>query len=129
MNNKNETMLIDFYEFTMANGYFNSELKDKIVYFDLSFRRVPDNGGYAIFAGLESIINYIENIKFSQEDLEYLKSYNLFSDEFINYLEDFKFTGDIYSVKEGTVIFPNEPVLTVRANIVQAQILETFFTS
>lgn len=126
MNNKNETMLIDFYEFTMANGYFNSELKDKIVYFDLSFRRVPDNGGYAIFAGLESIINYIENIKFSQEDLEYLKSYNLFSDKFINYLEGFKFTGDIYSVKEGTVIFPNEPVLTVRANIVQAQILETF---
>ncbi len=123
---ENETMLVDFYEFTMANGYFNSPFKDKIVYFDLFFRSLPDKGGYAIFAGLESIVEFIENLSFTDDDLEYLKNRDLFTDDFIEYLRDFKFTGDLYSVKEGTVIFPNEPVLTVRANIVEAQLLETF---
>jgi nicotinate phosphoribosyltransferase len=123
---RNETMLIDFYEFTMANGYFNSPFKDKVVYFDLFFRSLPDKGGYAIFAGLESMIEFIEHMSFSEEDLAYLKNRNLFTDDFIEYLRNFTFTGDIYSVKEGSVIFPNEPVLTVRANIVEAQLLETF---
>lgn len=126
MMRENETMLVDFYEFTMANGYFNSPFKDKIVYFDLFFRSLPDKGGYAIFAGLESIVEFIENLSFSENDLKYLKNRDLFTDDFIEYLRDFKFTGDLYSVKEGTVIFPNEPVLTVRANIVEAQLLETF---
>ncbi|RXJ87326.1 nicotinate phosphoribosyltransferase [Arcobacter sp. CECT 8985] len=128
MNNtkRNRTMLIDFYEFTMANGYFNSKLKDKTVYFDMSFRKIPDEGGYAIFAGLGSIIKYIENFEFTQEDLQYLKNQNLFSDDFIEYLKNFKFSGDIYCVKEGTVIFPNEPVLTIKANLVEAQLLETY---
>jgi len=123
---RNETMLVDFYEFTMANGYFNSPFKDKVVYFDLFFRSLPDKGGYAIFAGLESIVEFIENMSFSEEDLTYLKNRNLFSDDFIEYLRNFQFTGDIYSVKEGSIIFPNEPVMTVRANIVEAQLLETF---
>jgi len=123
---RNETMLVDFYEFTMANGYFNSPFKDKIVYFDLFFRSLPDKGGYAIFAGLESMVEFIENMSFSEEDLTYLKNRNLFTDDFIEYLRNFTFSGDIYSVKEGSVIFPNEPVLTVRANIVEAQLLETF---
>lgn len=123
---RNETMLVDFYEFTMANGYFNSPFKDKIVYFDLFFRSLPDKGGYAIFAGLESIVEFIENMSFSEEDLTYLKNKDLFTDDFIDYLRHFEFTGDIFSVKEGSVIFPNEPVLTVRANIVEAQLLETF---
>lgn len=123
---ENETMLVDFYEFTMANGYFNSQFKDKIVYFDLFFRSLPDKGGYAIFAGLESIVEFIENLSFTEDDLAYLKNRDLFTDDFIEYLRNFKFTGDLYSVKEGTVIFPNEPVLTVRANIVEAQLLETF---
>lgn len=128
MNNtkRNRTMLIDFYEFTMANGYFNSKLKDKTVYFDISFRKVPDQGGYAIFAGLESMIKYIENFEFTKDDLEYLKKQNLFSEDFLEYLKTFKFTGDIYCVKEGTVIFPYEPVLTVKANLVEAQLLETY---
>ncbi len=123
---ENYTMLFDFYEMTMANGYFNSKYKDKICYFDVFYRSVPDNGGYAICCGLESIINYILNLKFTEEDINYLKSKNYFNEEFLKYLEEFKFTGDIWAAPEGTIIFPNEPVLTVRANILEAQLIETY---
>jgi len=126
MNPQNETMLIDFYEFTMAHGYFEKGYKDKIVYFDLFFRKVPDKGGYAIMAGLESIVHYLENLSFSEEDIEYLRKRNVFSEAFLDFLKRFSFTGDMYSVKEGTVIFPGEPIITIRANAVEAQLIETY---
>ena len=112
---KNFTMLFDFYELTMANGYFNSNYREKISYFDLFYRTVPDNGGFAIASGLEQVVNYIENLKFSDEDIEYLRSRKLFSEDFLEYLKAFKFTGDIWAVPEGTPVFPKEPILTVRA--------------
>ena len=118
-------LVTDFYEFTMSNGYFSKHMNDKIAYFDVFFRKIPDNGGYVIFAGLEQIIDYICNLKFEDKDIEYLRSQNKFSNDFLNYLKNFKFTGDIYSVREGTVVFPNEPLITVRAPIIEAQILET----
>lgn len=120
------TLLCDFYELTMARGYFHSEIKDKIAYFDVFFRKVPDGGGYAIFAGLEQIIEYINSIKFEESDIEYLRSKKIFDEEFLAYLKSFKFTGDIWSVPEGTVIFPNEPFMTVRAPAIEAQFIETF---
>ena len=120
------TMLCDFYELTMARGYFHSDIKDKIAYFDVFFRKVPDGGGYAIAAGLEQIIEYIKSIKFEKNDIEYLRSKNIFDNEFLEYLEGFRFTGDIWAVPEGTVIFPNEPILTVRAPAMEAQFIETF---
>ncbi len=126
MKKLNESMLIDFYEFTMANGYFETSHKNDIVYFDLFFRKIPSNGGYAIMAGLESVIEYVLNLSFTPEDIEYLRSKNMFSEGFLQYLTDFKFSGDIYSVKEGTIIFPNEPIITVRANAVDAQLIETY---
>ncbi len=126
MKKMNESMLIDFYEFTMANGYFETSHKDEIVYFDLFFRKIPSNGGYAIMAGLESVIEYIQNFNFTDEDIDYLRSKNMFSDGFLDYLRNFRFRGDLYSVPEGTVIFPNEPIITVRANAVDAQLLETY---
>ena len=101
------TLLCDFYELTMARGYFHSEIKDKIAYFDVFFRKVPDNGGYAIFCGLEQIIEYVKSIKFENDDIEYLRSKGIFDEEFLAYLKGFKFNGDIWSVPEGTVIFPN----------------------
>ena len=120
------TMLCDFYELTMARGYFHSDIKDKIAYFDVFFRKVPDGGGYAIAAGLEQIIEYIKSIKFEKSDIEYLRSKKIFDEEFLTYLEGFRFTGDIWAVPEGTVIFPNEPILTVRAPAMEAQFIETF---
>ena len=120
------TMLCDFYELTMARGYFHSDIKDKIAYFDVFFRKVPDGGGYAIAAGLEQIIEYIKSIKFEESDIEYLRSKKIFDEEFLTYLEGFRFTGDIWAVPEGTVIFPNEPILTVRAPAMEAQFIETF---
>lgn len=122
----NLTMLCDFYELTMGNGYFESGLKDQVTYFDVFYRNVPDNGGFAIAAGLEQVIEYIENLHFSDEDIEYLRGRNLFSEGFLDYLRDFRFTGDIYAVPEGTPIFPKEPILTVRATAIQAQLIETF---
>lgn len=121
-----QSMVIDFYELTMANGFFLEGKKDKIVYFDLYFRKTPDNGGYAIFAGLETMVNYIENLHFTKEDVEYLRKQKLFNEEFLKYLLDFKFTGDIYAFKEGSIMFPNEPVVTVKAKLIEAQIIETF---
>ena len=122
----NMTMLCDFYELTMGNGYFDSGYKDHITYFDVFFRRVPDGGGFAIAAGLEQLIDYIENLHFSPEDIAYLRGRNLFSEEFLSYLEDFHFTGDIYAMPEGTPVFPREPMVIVRAKAIEAQLIETF---
>ena len=122
----NLTMLCDFYELTMGNGYFEKGYKDRITYFDLFFRRCPDGGGFAIAAGLEQIVDYIQNLHFSAEDIEYLRGRKLFSEEFLKYLADFKFTGDIWAVPEGTPIFPHEPIITVKAPAIEAQLIETF---
>ena len=125
MNNQRLELVADFYEYTMANGYFNKNMQDRIAYFDVFFRKVPDEGGYAIVAGLEQIINYIRNLSFDEEDISYLRKQNKFTEEFLNYLENFRFTGDIWAIPEGTVVFPNEPLITVKAPIIQAQLLET----
>ncbi len=122
----NLTMLCDFYELTMGYGYFEKGYKDQICYFDLFFRRCPDGGGFAIAAGLEQIIEYIKDLHFSQEDIAYLRGRNLFSEDFLTYLANFKFTGDIWAVPEGTPIFPKEPIITVRAPAIEAQLIETF---
>ena len=123
---RNLTLLCDFYELTMARGYFNTEYKDKISYFDVFFRRVPDGGGYAIFVGLEQIIEYIKGIHFDSEDIEYLRKKGIFDEAFLEYLRTFTFTGDIWSCEEGTVVFPGEPIMTVRAPTIEAQFIETF---
>jgi len=125
-NGLNMTMLCDFYELTMGNGYFSEGYKDRVTYFDLFFRRVPDGGGFAIAAGLEQVIDYIQNLHFSDEDIAYLRGRHLFTEEFLDYLRDFRFTGDIYAIPEGTPVFPREPIITVRAPAIQAQLLETF---
>ena len=117
----NMTMLCDFYELTMGNGY-----KDRITYFDVFFRKVPDQGGFAIAAGLEQLIDYIENLHFSEEDIAYLRGRSLFCEEFLDYLRNFRFTGDIYAIPEGTPVFPREPLVVVRAPSIEAQLIETF---
>lgn len=122
---RNLSMLVDFYEFTMANGYFKNNLKDKIVYFDMFFRKNPDNAGFAIVAGLEQVIEYIKGLNFTKNDIEYLRQRKLFSEEFLEYLLNFKFTGDIYAIEEGTPVFPNEPLITVKAKVIEAQLIET----
>lgn len=124
-NERNLTMLMDFYELTMTNGYLKSGHKDTMVCFDMFFRRVPDGGGFSIAAGLEQLIEYIENIRFTKEDIEYLRSRNLFEEEFLLYLKDFKFTGNISAIPEGTPIFPYEPIVTVTAKAIEAQFIET----
>ena len=124
MNREKLELVTDLYEFTMSNGYFELG-RNEIAYFDIFFRKVPDKGGYAIVAGLEQIIDYIENLHFDENDIQYLKSLNLFSEKYLDYLANFKFSGDIWAIPEGTVVFPGEPLITVRANIVEAQILET----
>lgn len=122
----NMTMLCDFYELTMANGYFESGQADRITYFDAFFRSVPDKGGFAIAAGLEQLIEYIEDLHFTEEDIEYLRGRNLFSEKFLDYLRNFKFTGDIWAIPEGTPVFPREPLVVVRARAIEAQLIETF---
>ncbi|MBS6216947.1 MAG: nicotinate phosphoribosyltransferase [Clostridiales bacterium] len=122
----NYTMLCDFYELTMGNGYFQSGMADQICYFDVFFRNVPDGGGFAIAAGLEQIIDYIENLRFDEEDIAYLRKKDVFCEEFLEYLRSFRFTGDIWAVPEGTPIFPREPILTVRAPAIEAQFIETY---
>ena len=121
----NLTMLTDFYEITMANGYFCSDMADDIAYFDMFFRRIPDGGGYAIMAGLEQLIEYLKNLEFTDEDIEYLRAKKLFDERFLEYLADFKFTCDVWAVPEGTPIFPGEPLITVRGPVMQAQFIET----
>ena len=122
---ENYTMLTDFYEITMANGFFNEGYKDRTVYFDLFFRTVPDGGGFAIMAGVEQAIDYLKNLHFSEEDIEYLRGKNLFSEGFLGYLKDFKFTCDVWAIPEGTPIFPGEPIVTVKGPAIQAQFVET----
>ena len=122
----NMTMLCDFYELTMGNGYLDHNMQDRITYFDVFFRSVPDDGGYAIAAGLEQIIDYIQNLHFTDEDIAYLRGRKLFSEAFLDYLKNFHFTGDIWAVPEGTPVFPREPLITVRAPAIQAQLVETY---
>lgn len=126
MTEQNYTLLCDFYELTMGGGYFKNGFADRITYFDVFFRNVPDNGGFAICAGLDQIINYINNLHFTKEDIDFLRSKGIFDEDFLTYLADLRFTGDIYAVPEGTPIFPGEPILTVRAPAVQAQLIETY---
>ena len=122
----NMTMLCDFYELTMGNGYLKAGLHNRITYFDVYFRAVPDGGGFAIAAGLEQLIDYIEDLHFDEQDIEYLRSKGIFCEEFLDYLRNFRFTGDIYAVPEGTPMFPGEPMVIVRAPAIEAQLLETF---
>ncbi len=126
MNQNNYTLLCDFYELTMGNGYFESGKKDQICYFDIFFRKIPDGGGFAIAAGLEQVIDYINRLRFTEDDISFLREKGLFSEGFLDYLREFKFTGDIYAVKEGTPVFPHEPLLTVRAPAIEAQLVETY---
>lgn len=125
MENQKLELVADFYEYTMSNGYLLKNMENTIAYFDVFFRKVPDDGGYALVAGLEQIINYIKNLKFTEEDINYLREQHKFSEQFLEYLQNFKFTGDIWAIPEGTVVFPNEPLLTVKAPIIEAQLLET----
>ena len=122
----NLTMLCDYYELTMGNGYFDHNMGDKITYFDVFYRQNPDMGGFSICAGLEQVVEYIQNLHFEPEDIEYLRGRNMFSEEFLDYLRNFKFEGDIWAIPEGTPVFPREPIMTVRAPAIQAQLIETY---
>ncbi len=126
MNEKlNLTMLTDFYEITMANGYFKAGMAEDIAYFDMFFRKIPENGGFAILAGINEMIDYLDNLEFTDEDIEYLRSKNMFDEEFLQYLRNFEFKCDVWAVPEGTAVFPGEPLVTVRGPVVQAQFVET----
>ena len=122
---KNLTMLADFYEFTMANGYLENGMENQIAYFDMFFRTIPDDGGFAIMAGVEQLIEYLRNLKFDEEDIAYFESKKIFSENFISYLKNFKFECDVWAIPEGTPIFPQEPIVVVRGPVVQAQLIET----
>lgn len=124
MQSRNLTMLMDFYELTMANGYFANGMKDTVAYFDMFFRRVPDNGGFAIMAGLRQLVDYLKNLRFTQKDLELFRRKG-FNEDFIDYLRDFKFECDVWAIPEGTPIFPGEPIITVKGPVIQAQLIET----
>lgn len=126
MKRHNLAMLADFYEFTMSGGYYLNGLHEKNVYFDLFFRTVPDEGGFAIAAGLEQFMEYIEQLHFDSGDIAFLRNKNLFDEAFLSYLSDFRFTGDIYAIPEGTPVFPNEPIMIVKAPAIEAQLIETF---
>ena len=125
MDRMNLALLTDFYELTMANGYFQHGLKDEQAYFDMFFRRIPDDGGFAIMAGVEQLIEYLKNLKFTDTDIEYLRSKNIFSEDFLQYLKSFKFSCDVWAIPEGTPIFPNEPIVTVIGPVIEAQFIET----
>lgn len=122
---KNLTLLTDFYEITMSNGFFVNGFKDRIAYYDMFYRRNPDNGGFAIMAGVDQLIDYLDNLHFTEEDIAYIKATNLFGEEFLDYLANFKFSCDVWSVPEGTPIFPGEPLITVRGPIIETQLIET----
>ncbi len=126
MTEKNLAMLCDFYEFTMSNGYFKNGFYKKNTYFDVFYRSVPDGGGFAIAAGLEQFIEYIKDLHFTEENIEFLRSKKIFDEDFLAYLKDFRFTGDIYAIPEGTPVFPREPIMTIKAPAIEAQIIETF---
>ena len=121
----NLTMLTDFYEFTMTNGFFNKGLENKIAYFDMFFRKIPDGGGFAIMAGVEQMVEYLKNLNFSDEDIEYLRGKRMFNERFLYYLKNFRFECDVWAIPEGTPIFPGEPIVTVRGPVIQAQFIET----
>ena len=121
----NLTMLTDFYEFTMINGFFEHNIGNRIAYFDMFFRRVPDDGGFAVMAGVEQMIDYLNELHFTAEDIEYLRSKKIFNEKFLEYLENFKFECDVWAIPEGTPIFPGEPIVTVRGPVIQAQFVET----
>lgn len=121
----NLTMLTDFYELTMANGYLESGIGEKVAYFDMFFRKIPDGGGFAIMAGVEQVVDYVKNLRFDDDDIAYLRGKKMFCDKFIEYLEHFNFSCDIWAVPEGTPIFPYEPIVTVRGPAIQAQLVET----
>ncbi|MBQ6907305.1 MAG: nicotinate phosphoribosyltransferase, partial [Clostridia bacterium] len=126
MENKlNLTLLTDFYEFTMANGFFSEGVGNKTAYFDMFFRTIPSGGGFAIMAGVEQLIDYFKNLKFTDEDIDYLRSKKIFNENYLEYLKNFEFACDVWAIPEGTPIFPQEPIVTVRGPIVQAQFLET----
>ena len=125
MDERNLTLLTDFYELTMGNGYLENGIGDTICCFDLYFRKVPDNGGFAVMCGLEQAIDYIKNLHFSDDDIEFLRSKGIFSEKFLDYLRDFKFVCDIWAVPEGTPVFPNEPLIIVKGPAIQAQLVET----
>ena len=125
INEQNCTMLCDFYQLTMGNGYYKTKYAQRTAYFDLFFRRIPDGGGYAVCAGLEQVINYIEGLRFSGEDIDFLRSKGIFDEGFLDYLRNFRFEGDIFAIPEGTPVFPYEPLVTVRAPAIQAQLIET----
>ena len=118
-------MLTDFYELTMANGYFSNGLQDTICYFDMFFRKVPDHGGFAIMAGVEQLVEYLKNLRFTEEDIQYLHAKHIFNREFLDYLRNFTFSCDVWAIPEGTPIFPGEPIVTVRGPAIQAQFVET----
>lgn len=125
MDNKNLSMLTDFYEMTMANGYLETGMGDEIAYFDMFFRRIPDNGGFVLLAGLEQVVEYLNNLNFTEEDIAYLESRKCFSQRFLEYLRDFSFSCDVWAIPEGTPVFPGEPLVTVRGPLMQAQFVET----
>lgn len=125
MNNRNLTMLVDFYELTMANGFFENGRGNEIAYFDMFFRKVPDNAGYAVMAGVQQVIEYLNALEFTAEDIEYLRSKNMFCEDFLEYLKNFHFECDLWAIPEGTPIFPNEPLITVKGPAIQAQFIET----
>jgi len=124
-NERNLTMLVDFYELTMGNGYYNVGVGDKIAYFDMFFRRVPDGGGYCIMSGVQQLIEYLSSLRFTEKDIEYLRSKGTFSEEFLDYLYNFKFSCDVWAIPEGNPVFPNEPLVSVRGPVIQAQFIET----
>ena len=126
MNERNLSLLCDYYELTMSNGYFKKGMADRIAYFDVFFRTVPDGGGFAVAAGLEQVVDYINDLHFSDDDIDYLRSKGIFDEAFLEYLSDFHFSGDIYAVPEGTPVFPGEPILTVKAPVIEAQLIETY---
>lgn len=125
MNDRNLTLLTDFYELTMGNGYLENGLADTVCCFDLYFRKVPDNGGFAVMCGLEQAINYIKKLSFTDEDIAYLRDKKIFSEKFLDYLRNFKFSCDVWAIPEGTPVFPNEPLVIVKGPAIQAQLMET----
>lgn len=122
---RNLSMLMDYYEFTMANGYFANGLQDQEVVFDMFYRKNPDNGGYVVSAGLEQLIQYIQDLHFTETDIEFLRNKGTFNEGFLNYLKNYRFSGSIYAVPEGTIVYPNTPIVTVKAKIIDAQLIET----
>lgn len=125
LDKNNYTLLADFYEFTMSNGFLETGMQDKIVCFDMFFRSVPDNASYAILAGIEQMVEYIENLKFTEEDINFLKAKGIFDERYFDYLRNFKFECDVWAIPEGTIIFPNEPLVIVKGPAIQAQFVET----